>query len=582
MPESARAPSLAPVYDVTEVASLRKRVGHAATALKFIGLLSAFFVFIDLADRINPLGSAFAIIFALLTLAGASLIAKRLRSGSICAAALAAICWVLFAASLVHDALMHEPFPKTPESMLGAIMCVSPLYFLGRGLVAFARYRTYQRHDQSLTDPLALNPYEEGLRIKKRPKFINKQSLAGYGLLILSPLPFALLFLLQHMDPPSFRVDEGVMAFLGAVTGEVAGSLAMIVWGVLIYRRGRRAAMLPGSELMKQDARPLVLYLRSFGDDSMIKSRARATNGRILLERLLRIPFEEIVTDHLWGYGPVLAIGSPRTRHGPIQLGAARDYVDDLNWKQKVTELMQRAAMIVVIVGGTEGLAWEVDAIVRLGLASKLVLLLPPVRLQELDVRWRSLASHAIHEIAPLQIDFTRARAVFFPKGSGAVIFGRKRNDWTYEAVLDEAALLIFKEGGTVHSTAPSPQRRSLARKARQVLGGIASDLPNMAGSALVVSFLALPFVWVIGATQRLPLGPEARDSLVAEMLNACRNKNSNLSVEMSTRYCTCVANNLADVVTIGELKNIKADPSAFRSKATSVANACSSETRSQ
>ena len=59
---------------------------------------------------------------------------------------------------------------------------------------------------------------------------------------------------------------------------------------------------------MKKDRRPIVLYLRSFQDDSEIKMSARVANGRILPERLIKIPFEEVVTDHLWGYGPVLPL----------------------------------------------------------------------------------------------------------------------------------------------------------------------------------------------------------------------------------------------------------------------------------
>jgi hypothetical protein len=115
--------------------------------------------------------------------------------------------------------------------------------------------------------------------------------------------------------------------------------------------------MLPGSALVKKDIRPIVLFLRSFEDDSGIKLRARATNGRILPERLIRISFEEIVTDHLWGYGPVLAIGNPRAKSEATPLGAARDYVGDSDWQQKVIELVHKAAMIVVVAGRTEGLA---------------------------------------------------------------------------------------------------------------------------------------------------------------------------------------------------------------------------------
>jgi hypothetical protein len=203
-------------------------------------------------------------------------------------------------------------------------------------------------------DPLALNPYEEGHQIKKRPKFINKRNVAAYGLLILSPLPALFGWLGGWTGELRIYSDEAEL--IGAQIGGALAFLLLILWGTRIYRRARRAAMLPGSALMKKDTRPAVLYLRSFHDDSRIKVRARAANGRILPERLVKIPFEEVVTDHLWGYGPVLAIGNPQTKSKRAPLGAARDYADDSSWQQKVTELMHKAAMIVVVAGGTEGL----------------------------------------------------------------------------------------------------------------------------------------------------------------------------------------------------------------------------------
>jgi hypothetical protein len=48
---------------------------------------------------------------------------------------------------------------------------------------------------------------------------------------------------------------------------------------------------------------------------------------------------------------------------------------------------------------------------------------------------------HVGSNVLPAQIDFARSRAVIFPKRQAALITGKKRNDWTYEAVLDEAAL---------------------------------------------------------------------------------------------------------------------------------------------
>jgi hypothetical protein len=355
-----------------------------------------------------------------------------------------------------------------------------------------------------------------------------------------------------------------------------------VLLGVLIYRRARRAAMLPGSALVKKDTRPFVLYLRSFQDDGGIKLRARATNGRMLLERLVKIPFEEVVTDHLWVYGPVLAIGNPQVKRKSVPLGAARDFIDDSIWRQKATELMQAAAMIVAIVAGTEGLAWEIDTIAALGLTSKLVLLLPPVRAQELETRWRLLGNHASSDIVPPHVDFARVRALFFPAGRVARISGQKGNDWTYEAVLDEAALLIAKERSAVHGATLSPRQGAHAGPLRAGLGRIYAFLPGVAGSALVLPVLAFLYMVVDTADKAMrPYAPpgEARNSFIAEMLPVCQKANTRLSAEQISKYCDCFVNSLADSVTNGDLDKIESDRTAFQAREKSVVHMCSEKT---
>ena len=182
-----------------------------------------------------------------------------------------------------------------------------------------------------------------------------------------------------------------------------------------------------------------MLYLRSFHDDSKIKLRARATDGRILLERLVKISFEELVTNHLWGYGPVLAIGNPRTKGN---LWAARDYLTDESWQQTARDLMRQGSMIIAIAAATPGLAWEIGTLVELGFMPKFALLLPPLRSRELEARWQFLLGSALGSRLPTQIDLSAYAPSCFQT---AIRFDRrnKRNEWTYEAVLDEAALVI-------------------------------------------------------------------------------------------------------------------------------------------
>jgi hypothetical protein len=99
-----------------------------------------------------------------------------------------------------------------------------------------------------------------------------------------------------------------------------------------------------------------------------------------------------------------------------------------------------------------------------------------------------------------------------------------------------------------------------------------------MVASALVLALLVVAFFSAEyrDTVFRPYASPgEGRDSLVAEMLHVCREKNSQLSAETLIAYCTCFANNVADAVTFRELD----DPSAFQAKTESVVSTCSEQT---
>lgn len=197
--------------------------------------------------------------------------------------------------------------------------------------------------------------------------------------------------------------------------------------------------------MMKNDSRPFVLFLRSFLNDE-IKMKARAANGRIWPENWVKITFEEVVTDRVWRYGPVLAIGKPGDKLPP--LGAARQYEPNETWQQTVEQLMAKASMVVVVVGRTEGVVWEIEKLVMLKLTSKLVLLFPPVPASDLRKCWDKLCRHLSETerlTLPRDIDLERTRALVFPAGRAVhVLEARKHDDWTYESVLDAAASLCM------------------------------------------------------------------------------------------------------------------------------------------
>jgi hypothetical protein len=320
-----------------------------------------------------------------------------------------------------------------------------------------------------------------------------------------------------------------------------------------------------------KDARAPVLYLRSFRDDNDIKVRARASNGRILPERSIKISFEELVTDQLWGYGPVLALGDPQAQGQPAPLGAARDYPGMARWEEKVTELMQQASMILAIAGGTDGLTWEINRIVGLGLLWKLVILLPPLDVGALESRWRILKTTSLGEILPSGMDLTHIRAVFFPEGHAVLISGNRQNDWTYEAVLDEAVLIIGRSREAWRSVTSHLSPRWCTRQMVNLVNNTGETLVRMISGALIVAYLGV--VLVVGqmnykASHPLKFSRQLRDSYVT-------NCQLNISRENRDRFCTCVANRMADVLTYGDLEKLETNPGALEEKAQSAYRAC-------
>jgi hypothetical protein len=400
-------------------------------------------------------------------------LSSLLRAGEAAAAGLTAVWLLLWLAVDVIDAIPKAFTSEHDEfdfySVIGIGLFTLPIYFAARGLIAFWAHRAGASDGPMERRQIPSYPWESIRgRAGKHPSFVNKWNLSLYLLLILVPLPY-LFFLLsgKAADSPIVYEETDAAFFVLQQVGSIF--LLLAIWlplTVFLYRRARRRALLPAIELSRRASRPPILYLRSFHDDR-ITMRARAANGRSLLERVLKIRFEEVVTDHLWRYGPVVAIGRPGERLPP--LGAARDYVPDEHWQRKVEELMAAASLIIVVVGRTEGLAWELRKIIELRLVHRIIVLFPPLQVKhggargargDLPERWEALRAQARGTGLALShnIDYRTTRAMVFPSSDVAhAITSSGRDDWTYETVLDAAAELA----GPTARNPPVPKIRS-------------------------------------------------------------------------------------------------------------------------
>jgi len=139
------------------------------------------------------------------------------------------------------------------------------------------------------------------------------------------------------------------------------------------------------AELAKPDARRPILFLRSFDID---EATAQPSLPELLgITNVVATPEQKLVKA-LAKSGPVLAIGRPGEKLPP--LGAARFYVTDALWRQKIADIASVSQLVVVTSGVTAGLAWEIRHIMASVSPRRLVLWAHPHLL-----KWRRKAREA-------------------------------------------------------------------------------------------------------------------------------------------------------------------------------------------
>jgi hypothetical protein len=260
---------------------------------------------------------------------------------------------------------------------------------------------------------------------------------------VLAFLGLALVIIasLEHAQPPD-EVINGVPAqTLGSAFGIIGFTLVAL--GAIIARLARRLAAIDAHQLMLRDARPPVLYLRSFGDDRL--KLLTATLGRpSLIERftLRRFDaFEEVIVRHLSRLGPVIAVNPPGTKLAP--LGAARETIDSADWQSVVAAWMARSIMIVFVAPPgqvTQGLRWELETVSANRHWNKTLLVVPPVPPEDLQRRWRGFLDACTRLFtSPLPAEDPRALVVAYRNSAWMVITADRRTEWSYSAALKQA-----------------------------------------------------------------------------------------------------------------------------------------------
>lgn len=203
----------------------------------------------------------------------------------------------------------------------------------------------------------------------------------------------------------------------------------------------KRIELVDGLEMMKSDPRPPVLFIRSFANEKRTSMATGVVSRWIENFKnsegvyLFHVPPEfsgkwdnrkSLKKSHLgfksmWDeqmifseffefIGPYVSIKRPDELLEDSSFGAASIEPIGLSWKMLVTELMEKAVIIVVEAGNTNSLIWEVEQIVERCKARKLLLILPH-RQHEYDEFCR--LTHSVFP-QPLPHERPKSRLIMF------------------------------------------------------------------------------------------------------------------------------------------------------------------------
>lgn len=149
--------------------------------------------------------------------------------------------------------------------------------------------------------------------------------------------------------------------------------IPVILLGVFLLFRGKQyiARSQPAEQL--DDKRPPVVYLRPFKKDasSMSSVLPGMLNPILLISSLSS--FEEQMAEVVQKIGPFVALANPgKSLPKP---GASRFHAEDQDWQSLVKDLLNKARLVIIHPGGSEGVKWEIEQAFEILKPNQLLLL---------------------------------------------------------------------------------------------------------------------------------------------------------------------------------------------------------------
>lgn len=258
-----------------------------------------------------------------------------------------------------------------------------------------------------------LNPVAERF-VSRFPLPMQRQygriALVAGQAIVVSALAFP--FLLAAIEHGESELVESILEY---------GVLGFVVPAAMLMSLGRKV-MAGAEEVRIEDGRSVFLYLRSFVSDGSGETEARGVS-RLMepIVSLTQTSVEQQIHAAVKLAGQFVAIGRP-TEALP-QLGAARVYPSENEaWHEMIRDLMRHARLVIIRVGSSPGLRWEIETALRELDPPRLLLLLPPLA-SDRDKTWTDF----VNIVGPsLSVPERIGDAIFiaFTEGGAARLFG--------------------------------------------------------------------------------------------------------------------------------------------------------------
>lgn len=270
---------------------------------------------------------------------------------------------VLFTAT-GSSALLGTEHLLSALSLLAALLLLALLYALGLARVVQALRR------RPAARQAALAPAPPSLALPDYFRFRERRPLAGWLFRaagigpVYAALAWFAIVIRAADDAWPFGAPLSTAAMFAWALGTLGGVAVWLLPAFLLDLKGRRLQTPSARQVLEEDGRAPVLFLRSFG------------------EEMAKMPFEgelyeESLVEVFQRLGPVVAVGRPDFRLP--DLGAARVYLANEDWQRGVLFLLEQAQIVLLQAAQTEGVAWEIEQVLQRTPPERLLLFFPAV-----------------------------------------------------------------------------------------------------------------------------------------------------------------------------------------------------------